>query len=191
MSVIATRPIHDFSVYFFIFPNYIAHYSGTNDEPPAGENKVDGYYTQKTNKSFHNPVASPKSYIAFSVQPFLPKQSEHFCFHSKAISPFIIGIAKGADLEFYHGYNYFAHGKFDFEKVDIFLLANGFESLLGHKDKYHSQVPLFRGPAEAFGKSCVVDSPTRPTGGFDSVGIWSIGFQSFGLLDWAQSSGTK
>lgn len=80
MSVIATRPINDFSVYFFISPNYIAHYSGTKDEPLAGEKRVDGYYTQKTNKSFHHPVASPKSYIAFSVQPFSPNKASTFVF---------------------------------------------------------------------------------------------------------------
>ena len=34
----------------------------------------------------------------------------------------------------------------------------------------------------------VVSRPTRPTEGFESVGLRSIGFQSVGLLDWTRSS---
>ena len=37
-------------------------------------------------------------------------------------------------------------------------------------------------------KASVVSRPTRPTEGFESVGLWSIGFESVGLLDWARSS---
>lgn len=34
----------------------------------------------------------------------------------------------------------------------------------------------------------MVSKQTRPTKGFKSVGLWSIEFESVGLLDWAWSS---
>lgn len=34
----------------------------------------------------------------------------------------------------------------------------------------------------------MVSKPTKPTGCFESVGLWSIRVQLVGLLDWARSS---
>lgn len=101
---------------------------------------------------------------------FLLKQSEHFFFPSKTISLFIIGIAKEWIYDFYYRSSYSAHGKLSFEKVDLFLLANVLASSSNCESNITPKHRYFRGPVEAFGKSSLVSSLTRPSGGFDKKG---------------------